>query len=135
MARARWGVEIRVPIAELARVHILGSSVSYLSDREATGSQYEAYLGPTRPYRRDANVAGRTLRLGEQSYDRGIGTQSRTLLAYRLEPGAKRFQATVGLDDRAGAFGKRCLQGVARWHRQGALHVSADDRSRGPPGH
>lgn len=105
IARARWGVEIRLPIAELARVHVLGSSVSYLSDREATATQYEAYAGPTRPYRRDANVAGRTLRLGDQPYDRGIGTQSRTLLAYRLEPGAKRFQALVGLDDRAGPLG------------------------------
>jgi hypothetical protein len=105
VALARFGVEIRVPISELARVHVLGGPVTYLSDRQATGSQYEAYLGPTRPYRRDANVAGRPIRLGGEEYDRGIGTQSRTLLAYRLEPGARRFQATIGLDDRAGPLG------------------------------
>ena len=43
--------------------------------------------------------------LGGQPYDRGLGTQSRTLLAYRLKPGDRRFQALVGVDDRAGPLG------------------------------
>jgi len=50
-------------------------------------------------------VVGPALRLGGQTYDRGLGTQSRTLLAYRLDPKAKRFQALVGLDDAAGPLG------------------------------
>ena len=48
---------------------------------------------------------GHPLRLAGQGYDRGLGTQSRTLLAYRLAPGDRRFQALVGLDDSAGALG------------------------------
>jgi hypothetical protein len=43
--------------------------------------------------------------LAGQEYDRGIGAQSRTLLAYRVEPGDRRFQATVGVDERAGPLG------------------------------
>jgi len=62
-------------------------------------------VGPTRPYRRDAAVTGHPLRLGGQPFDRGLGTQSRTLLAYRLSPGDRRFQALIGLDDRAGPLG------------------------------
>ena len=31
--------------------------------------------------------------------------QSRTLLAYRIEPGDRRFQALVGVDERAGPSG------------------------------
>ena len=116
VATARFGAEVRVPLADLAAAHVLGGAVSYLSDREATGAQYETYVGPTQPYRRDLNVAGHPIRLGGQSYDRGLGTQSRTLLAYRLEPGAKRFQATIGLDDSAGPLGsvafKVLLDGV-----------------------
>ena len=38
-------------------------------------------------------------------YERGLGTQSRTLLAYKLKPGDRRFQATVGVDERAGPLG------------------------------
>ncbi|WP_435016658.1 NPCBM/NEW2 domain-containing protein [Tundrisphaera sp. TA3] len=105
VGQARFGSDLRLPLAELASVHVLGGPVTYLSDREATGVQYESYLGPTRPYRRDLNVDGHPIRLGGEVYDRGIGTQSRTLLAYRLEPGARRFQASVGVDDLAGPLG------------------------------
>ncbi|WP_435005244.1 NPCBM/NEW2 domain-containing protein [Tundrisphaera lichenicola] len=105
IARTRFGAEIRLPVGELAKVHVLDASVVYLSDREADGTQYEPYIGPTRPYRRNANVAGESLRLGGQPFDRGLGTQSRTLLAYKIPPGSKRFQSTVGLDDRAGPLG------------------------------
>jgi NPCBM/NEW2 domain len=105
VATARFKAEIRLPIGELAKIHALNASVAYLSDREASGAQYGAYVGPTRPYRRNASVSGETLRLAGRPFDRGLGTQSRTLLAYKLEPGSRRFQALVGLDDRAGPLG------------------------------
>ena len=60
---------------------------------------------PRNPYRRDASIEGHPLRLAGQVYDRGLGTQSRTFLAYRLVADDQRFQALVGLDDRAGALG------------------------------
>lgn len=101
----RFKSEIRFPIGELAQLHVMNSSVVYLSDRETSGTIYEPYVGPTRPYRRNSTVAGDVLRLGGRSYDRGLGTQSRSVLVYKLEPGSKRFQALVGVDDRAGPLG------------------------------
>ena len=105
VGKARFGAEVRLPIGELAQVHVLGGSVAYLSDREPDRFLYEPYIGPTRPHRRDASVAGKPLRLGGRAFDRGIGTQSRTLLLYKLDPDARRFQATIGLDDGAGPLG------------------------------
>ena len=105
VGKTRFGAEVRFPVGEVARVRILGASVDYLGDREAAKAVYEPYLGPTRPYHRNASVLGSSLRLGGQVFDRGLGTQSRTLLAYRLDPEAKRFQATIGLDDAAGPLG------------------------------
>lgn len=101
----RVGLEVRVPVGEVARVRVLNANVAYLSDRDADKVVYESYLGPTRPYRRGTSVAGPALRLGGQTFDKGLGTQSRTLLAYRLDSRAKRFQATIGLDDAAGPLG------------------------------
>ena len=101
----RFDAEVRLPIGELALVHALNGPVAYLSDRETSGAIYEPYVGPTRNYRRNATVAGEVLRVGGRPFDRGLGTQSRTLLVYTLEPGAKRFQAQVALDDRAGPLG------------------------------
>jgi hypothetical protein len=79
--------------------------VAYLSEHPASAEQYVPFVGPSRPYRRDQNVDGHPLKLAGQGYDRGLGTQSRTFLAYRLGPGARRFQALVGLDDSAGPLG------------------------------
>ena len=104
-ATTRFGVPIKLALIDLAGLHARTRSVAYLSDRAADASNYETYVGPSRPYRRDRNVEGRALRLGGRAYDRGLGTQSRTLLAYQLREGDARFQATIGLDDAAGPLG------------------------------
>jgi len=105
LAQTRFGQTIKVPIAELAQVHTRNGSVAYLSDRDPTLTRYVSYLGPTRPLRIDQAIDGQPLRLGGKLYDHGLGTQSRTYLVYRLEPGVQRFQAIVGVDDRAGPLG------------------------------
>jgi hypothetical protein len=105
VGKARFGRTVKVPLSDVVRFHARTSSVVYLAEREPAGVQYVPYVGPPRPYRRDATVEGHPFRLSGEEFDRGIGTQSRTLLAYRLQPGDRRFQATVGLDDRAGPMG------------------------------
>ncbi len=119
VGRARFRAEVRFPVGELAQVHAMNGPVSYLSDREPDRLLYEPYVGPTRPYRRDASVAGSRLRLGGRAFDRGLGTQSRTLLLYKLDPGTRRFQALIGLDDQAGPLGnvafKVVLDGKVRF--------------------
>jgi NPCBM/NEW2 domain len=105
LATTRYEGAIRVPLNELLRVHVRSSSVVYLSERKALRDQYLTYIGPTREYRVDRTVDGHLFRLGGQTYDRGLGTQSTTFLAYRVEPGDHHFQAIVGVDDRAGPLG------------------------------
>ena len=88
-----------------SRVHARSSSVVYLSERKTVRDQYLSYVGPTREYRVDRTIDGHRFHLGNQSYDRGLGTQSTTFLVYRIEPGDRRFQAIVGVDERAGPLG------------------------------
>jgi hypothetical protein len=104
-ATTRFGARVRVPLVDLLRVRARSPSVVYLTERPVAGEKYVAYVGPPRPFRADATVEGQPLRLGGLEFDRGIGTQSRTLLAYHVEEGDRRFQALVGLDDRAGPLG------------------------------
>jgi hypothetical protein len=105
VAATRFKTTIRLALGELIQIHACTSAVAYLSEQPATAEHYVAYLGPTRPYRRDLNVDGHPLMLAGQGYDRGLGTQSRTFLGFRLAPGDRRFQALVGLDDSAGPLG------------------------------
>jgi hypothetical protein len=105
VATTRFGSTVRIALSELVKVHARTSHVVYLSDREAAATEYVGFVGPSRPYRRDATVDGHPLRLASLTFDHGLGTQSLTLLAYRIAPGDLRFQATVGLDESAGPLG------------------------------
>ncbi len=104
-ATTRFGGHVRFPLTELTRLHARSSAVVYLSEREPPRAGYETYIGPTRPYRLDRAVDGQPIRLAGQTFDRGIGTQSRTLLAFPIKPGDRRFQALIGVDERAGPLG------------------------------
>jgi len=101
----RFGQPVRFPIGDVVRIDPRTSSVDYLSERKPDAEQYVSYVGPTRPFRPDRTVDGHRFLLAGNFHERGLGTQSRTLLAYRLKPGDSRFQALVGVDDRAGPLG------------------------------
>jgi hypothetical protein len=101
----RFGLRIHFPLAEIVCIYVRSPTVEFLSERKAAGVQYVPYVGPSRPYQVDRAVDGRPFTLSGRSYERGLGMQSRTLLAYKLKADDRRFQATVGLDDRAGPLG------------------------------
>jgi hypothetical protein len=115
----RFGQPLRFPLNELARLHARSASVVYLSELEPPSTRYVSYVGPVRGYRFDRTVDGHVFQLAGETFDRGVGTQSRTLLAYTLKPGDKRFQALVGVDERAGPLGsvvfRVYLDGKERW--------------------
>jgi hypothetical protein len=105
LATTRFGGSIKAPLAEVMGLRARTPSVVYLSEREPAADRYVPYVGPSRGYRRDSSVEGHPMRIAGKDYERGIGTESRTLLAYLLAPGDKRFQAEVGVDERAGPLG------------------------------
>ncbi len=104
-AKTRFGQSIRFSLSELVGVHARSSSITYLSEREPYRTRYYSYVGPTREIRADRTVDGHPFQLAGQTYDRGIGAQSRSFVVYSLDPGDRRFQALVGVDERAGPLG------------------------------
>jgi hypothetical protein len=105
LATTRLGQAIKLPLGELARIHVENGPAVYLSEIESAGAKYVGYVGTAREVVRDRAIDGQPLRLGGKVYDRGLGMESRTYLVYLIPHGARRFQATVGLDDRAGPLG------------------------------
>lgn len=101
--QTRLGPTLRLPVKELAAVQPRGGSVVYLAEREPAGAQFEPYLDrhPGR-FGRDATWDGQALHQGGRSVEHGLGMLPRSLVAYRIEPGDRRFQALVGVDDSAG---------------------------------
>jgi hypothetical protein len=122
-ATTRFGEKVRFPLSELVGAYARSSSCVYLTERTPAQVKYYPYVGPTREFRADRTVDGHLFELAGQTFDRGLGTQSRTLLAYRLEPGDRRFQALVGVDERAGPSGSVVFR----------VLVDKEERYKSPP--
>ena len=122
-ARTRFGQSIRVPLSELVSVHSRSSSIAYLSERTPYRVRYFSYVGPTREIRSDRTVDGHPFQLAGQTYNRGLGAQSRTFLVYALEPGDRQFQASWA-----------STNGPARWAVSSFESLSiARNASKHPP--
>jgi hypothetical protein len=98
----RWGAGLNLPLAKVIRIRPIPVGSIHLDTRKPDAIQTVAYIGTTPQPRFGANVKGSPIQIGGRWFDRGIGTQSRTLIAYRLSGSEKRFSAWLGLDQSAG---------------------------------
>ncbi len=102
----RWGSEWRVPVNKLTGLRVIQPGMIELDTVKPAAIQTVEYIGPTTAPRFGANVCGGPLKIGTRTFDQGIGTQSRTLIAYRLDGTKKTFTAWVGLENSAGPKGQ-----------------------------
>lgn len=102
----RFGSSIRPALGSISRIHVRGARVRYLSELTEAGTQYVGYLGKHPGiFGRNRTWDGYPLRVAGQPYERGLGMLPRTLVAYKLSADDQAFQATIGLDERAGDRG------------------------------
>jgi hypothetical protein len=88
----------------LVALQPLGGRATYLSDIKPQGYRHVPFLELTWPYQIDRNVKGGMLRCGGRLWLKGLGVHSAARLTYSLEPpspdpGYRRFEAEVGIDD------------------------------------
>lgn len=103
--KAVFGADVRVPVAEVVALYVHGGRAVYLSDLKPKAVEHASFGGDLWPWVADSSVAGRDLRLGGSTFDKGLGTHSRTRLTYALDGNYKRFEALVGLDGETGREG------------------------------
>lgn len=119
------GATLLRPVDQLARLDFSQGKILYLSDLEPLAVEYTPFFAPSTPLpelqqffqpRRDRAFGGGKLRLGEQTFARGLALHSRTEIRYQIPAGFRRFQAVAGID--AGQEGRGDVR----------LVISADDR-------
>ncbi|MFM7131285.1 MAG: NPCBM/NEW2 domain-containing protein [bacterium] len=98
----RWGAGLNLPLAKVNRIRAIPAGLVDLQNRKPDAVQTVDYVGATPQPRFGSNVRGGPIQIGSRWFDSGIGTQSRTLIAYRLSGSEKRFTAWLGLDQSAG---------------------------------
>ena len=117
-----YGVAVELPLTDLISLHVLQGKAVYLTDLKPLTTAVEAYNGLAWPWTADRSVKGNPLRIGDQTFDKGLGSHAKTTLTYGLDGQYRRFEAQVGLDPVTG--------------RRGAvnLRVLVDGRDQSIPG-
>ncbi len=106
VGKSATGQTVRLLLADVVSVSMVGGRSVYLSELKAIQYEHTPYLNLTWPLTRDRNTAGGWMRLGGETYDRGIGMHSQSVVAYAVPTGATRFESWVGLDAVAGVRGR-----------------------------
>ncbi|HEV3027405.1 MAG TPA: NPCBM/NEW2 domain-containing protein [Planctomycetota bacterium] len=102
-----YGAVHKIPANLLSGIYMKNGRVVYLSDMKPVLVDEDANFirGPKKlpsdldfPYQRDRSAKGGKIILAGVEHRKGVGVRARSLLAYALDGGFRRFQATLGLD-------------------------------------
>jgi hypothetical protein len=111
VGKTLFGIEARVPLEQVIALDLCQGRTVYLSDLKPARYEFTSYTGGLRfPIVADGSVGGHDLRLGGQTYEKGLGMHSASRLTYDLKGGYRRFEAVVGLDDQEGLDGSVRVQ-------------------------
>ena len=102
---ARGPATVQLKADGLVQVDASSERCRYLSDLEPVEVKLTPFFDVAWPPRPDGCVAGGPIVLEGRTYERGVGTGTRTEMTYRLGGAYTHFYATVGVDDSAGPRG------------------------------
>jgi hypothetical protein len=102
--RTAFDESVSIPLSNVMALDVRGGVATYLSDIEPSKYTHTAFLGPSWPLVRDGSASGRALKLGNSTWDKGLGTHAECRVVYSLAGNYRWFEARVGLDP---VFGKR----------------------------
>ena len=90
--------QMRLPWDVVTSIVIRSDRVQYLSQLEPVDVLEQPVVALPRRWKRDQNVLGRPLSIGEKQYSRGLGVQARSVLTFAAQGRYARFTATIGID-------------------------------------
>ncbi len=81
-------------------LEVLLNRIAYLSDREPISVEEGIPFSDYFPwkYQRDRNVLGGPLRIGRETFRKGLGVHSKSTLKFSIEPGDLLFRSMIGID-------------------------------------
>jgi hypothetical protein len=100
-----YGIAVEFALADLIALDILQGRADYLCDLKPRTAAVEPFNAITWPWTANRSVKGNPLRIGEHTFDRGLGMHPKTTLTYDLGGRYRRFESRVGLDPATGRRG------------------------------
>jgi len=103
-AVAAFGLE------QVRRIDFQSDRIVYLSELSIADRKEEGLLHQSWPLRLNRSVSNGPLRIAGQSFEKGIGCHSRTVLSFDLAEPFESFAATVGIDNAVRPAGDASLR-------------------------
>ncbi|MHC4875700.1 MAG: NPCBM/NEW2 domain-containing protein [Planctomycetota bacterium] len=92
------GAKVELPLTSIARFDLSTDKLTWLSTLEPRDVKHESrFIDPAPTMANDRDVWGEPLRIGKQSFARGVAIRSKTALRYRLNGDFTRLQALIGI--------------------------------------
>ena len=116
--------------SDVFKIHIRSDRLQFLTDIVPTAFQHQPIVTSKRMWQKDRNVSGDELKLGKQTYSKGIGVASHSRLEYQLKGEYATFCATVGIDAETGGRG-HCIfvvRGDGKELVRETMHATDDPR-------
>ncbi len=129
-ATTLFGAPLRVRMADVIALDVYQWKATYLSDLKPRTAKAEPFNGVTWPWAADRSAKGNPLRLGDHTYDKGLGTHPSTTLTYDLNGKYRRFEAVVGLDSTTGRRGSAEVRVLVDGKEAFAETVSGDEPAK-----
>jgi hypothetical protein len=89
---------VSLPWSAVKRVSVRSSRLAYLSDLDPIEVEEYRLVTLPQPWQRDKSVGRKTLTIGEQKFDRGLGVHAYSRLVFDVGGDYDQFLAVIGID-------------------------------------
>jgi hypothetical protein len=93
-----FGQAVEIAIGDVSSLDVIQGKATFLADLMPKKVEQTAFLRTTWNWQPNRTVRGEPLRIGDSTFDRGLGTHPRTVLTYDLGGKYRRFDAVIGAD-------------------------------------
>jgi hypothetical protein len=90
--------EIEIPWGAIQAISVRSPRMSFLSELKPSSVQQQNIVTLLRPWQRDRSYTGKPLQIGDRTFEKGIGTHAKCVLAFELNRGFDQFAAVAGID-------------------------------------
>lgn len=97
--------EIKVPWNAVSRIEVFSDRLQFVSDLTPSAVAEQPIVTLKRPWKKDRSVTGTPLKVGGQTFAKGIGVHARSQLTFENNGRYELFTAVIGLDDSSGKKG------------------------------
>lgn len=97
------------PSDRIASIQVLGGRIVWLTEIDPSKEEHATLLGTQWPLQINRNVTGGPLKVARQTFERGLGVHTRSVLTYDLDGSFTTLSLRAGLDDSAAPYGQAKL--------------------------